>query len=473
MFKQYINGKTVDGQGCEIQVINPATEEIAGVLNGASGEQAVEAIKSADEAFKSWSALSLNQRKLWITKLADSLENEKEKILDLLIAETGKPIDNALYDFNMLVECLRYFPEEAKRLCGSVIPDYDNSFRNIIIRQPLGVVAGYLAWNFPLLNIGYKLGPVLASGCTCILKPSGKTPLATLYIGEVAERIGFPGGVFNILAGSTGEIAGVINKSNIIKMITLIGSSNSGRGIIKESSNSIKRYSLELGGNAPAIVMHDADVEEAARSLTGLKFTNAGQVCVSPNRVFVHEKVYDRFLFAVKKYAQRIKLGSGREDRAQMGPVISNESMQRILKLIEEAVDAGARLIYGGHRPDGMPKGFYLLPTILDGVTKDMGVYKDEIFGPVMPLIKFTDMDDIIKEANNTEYGLASYLFTTDIANAFRISEGLQYGTVCVNEPLYACNLPHGGIKESGTGKDCSVYSLEEYYYIKRISIKI
>jgi succinate-semialdehyde dehydrogenase / glutarate-semialdehyde dehydrogenase len=472
MFKHYIGGKTIEGKGMPVRVINPATEDISGEFLASDASLAKEALLSAQKAFPVWSGMTLNERSAWICKLKNAILEKKEEILNILMSETGKPLGNADYDFGMLIQCLEYYPEEAKRLTGKIIEDYSNSFRNLIIHQPLGVVVGYLAWNFPLLNVGYKLGPALASGCTCILKPSTKTPLATMKIGEVAEKIGFPSGVFNIIAGSHGEISKVLSKSDIPKMITLIGSSRAGREIVTESSNSIKRYSLELGGNAPAIVMPDADIDRAAYYICDIKYGNAGQICVNVNRVFVHESVHKEFIDNVKKYSEAVKLGWGREDGAMMGPMISKADQERMGALVQDAVSKGAKVICGGTAAD-KPKGNYFMPTVLDGVTPQMRVYKEEIFGPIMPVLTYKDGDDIIGMANDTEYGLASYLFTKDYKNVFEIGEGLDFGTVCVNEPFFAINLPHGGLKESGVGKDCSSYSLEEYYFIKRISIKM
>ena len=472
MYKNYINGGLAEGLGGRQDIINPATEKTAGSLLKANAAQAEEALRAAENAFKSWSRLSLNQRGSWMLKLADAAENEKEKVLDILMSETGKPLDNAAYDFNMLIDCLRYYIEEAKRLNGAIIPDYDDNFRNMVIRQPLGVVVGYLAWNFPLLNLGYKLGPVLASGCTCVLKPSSATPLATMYIGEIAQKIGFPAGVFNILAGPAAELSEAMNGSGIPRMITLIGSTQTGKTIIKQSADTIKRYSLELGGNAPAIIMEDYDAADAAKKLVDLKFGNCGQVCVSPNRVFVHENIYDSFIESVLKYTSNITLGWGREKGAVMGPMISGEFRDRMTELVKDAERNGGKILCGGKIPGGKKEGFYFMPTVIGGVTESMRVYKEEIFGPIMPCLTFSSTEEVIARANDTEYGLASYLFTNDINKAFTVAEGLEFGTVCVNEPFYAYNLPHGGIKESGVGKDCSSYSLEEYYYLKRISIK-
>ena len=467
MIKQYINGRTITGNGGSIQVINPATEEIAGVVSCVDTEQVSDALEAAEAAFKKWSSLSHAERGKWILKLRDAIAAERETMLQLLMSETGKPLNNAAYDYEMLIDCLGYFHEEAKRLTGTIIDDLENKFRNLVIRQPLGVVVGYLAWNFPLLNVGYKLGPALASGCTCILKPSSRTPLATLYIGEVAEKIGFPAGVINILAGSGKEVAKVLNESSIPKMLTLIGSYLTGRSIIAQSATSIKHFSLELGGNAPAIVMPDADIEAAAKLIVSLKFSNTGQVCVSPNRVFVHENIHDDFIEYARHYTEAIKLGWGMEPAADMGPMISGEDRNRVKSLVSEA------LVCGGKAPQDKPKGYYFLPTLLDHASMDMRVCREEIFGPVMPVLTFKNRDEVIAEANNTEYGLAAYLFTGNIKDVFYISERLEFGSISINEPFYAVNLPHGGVKESGIGKDCSIYSLEEYYYLKRISIKI
>jgi len=472
MFKQYINGKIIEGLSGEQSIINPATEKVAGTLRKASAAQAAEALLAARAAFKAWSKLSLNERGAWMLKLADAIEAEKETVLDILMSETGKPLDNADYDFNMVLDCLRYYIEEAKRLSDTIIPDYGGNFRNLVIRQPLGVVVGYLAWNFPLLNLGYKLGPALASGCTCVIKPSSRTPLATLYIGEIAAKIGFPAGVINIVAGAASEISETLNTSVIPKMITLIGSSQTGRDIIKQSATSVKHYSLELGGNAPAIVMPDYDPDDAAMMLVGLKFGNCGQVCVSPNRVFIHKDIYGEFIKAAVKYASEITLGWGREANAGMGPMIDGGDRERVIGLIADAVQKGAKVLCGGKIPEDKKAGFYFPPTVIGGVTPDMRVYREEIFGPVMPCMTFETAEEVLAAANDTEYGLASYLFTNDLNAAFDIAEGLEFGSVCVNEPYYNYNLPHGGTKESGIGKDCSTYSLEEYYYLKRISIR-
>ncbi len=339
----------------------------------------------------------------------------------------------------------------------------------MVSHVPLGVVVVYLAWNFPILNLGYKLGPILASGCTCILKPSSVTPLTSLKIGEIAQKY-FPAGVVNIISGSARVVSPVLSTSPIPKMMTMIGSSNAGKQVIKDSAEYLRHYSLELGGNAPFVVMPDADIKKAAFFACDLKYGNAGQICVSPNRVYIHEAVLDAFVAEVKATVDSIKLEVGDDsEQMLMGPISSEEAANQMVDFTNDAVEKGAKLVAGGSRTG---VGYFFQPTMLVGVTPEMRVYKEEVFGPIMSIIPFNDEDDIVAMANDTEYGLAAYVFTNDLSKALYLSENILAGSVSVNEPLYDYNLPHGGLKESGVGKDCSTYSLEEYYYIKRVSIK-
>ncbi len=473
-FGNYIDGVVVEGKSNLIEVVDPSNEDTIASFRGVDREQTEAALKAAETAFKTWGKMSINQRIVWINKLADALEEEQEEIIKLLSMESGKMPGAAGWGFSMLIKCLKYFPEELKRLNGSIITDYDNSFIHQIIREPIGVVVGYLAWNFPLLNLGYKLGPVLASGCTCVLKPSSMTPLATLYVGEVAARIGFPKGVINIIAGSGKEVGSVLNSSKIPKMLTLIGSTDTGKELIAQSATSVKHFSLELGGNAPAIVTANADTEAAAGHICGLKFSNCGQICVSPNRIYVHKSVHKKFMkYAVELASKYIP--SSRDltgDSQPITPMISKKTKERMFELIEDARKKGGKIVYGGKAFDGCDKGYYLMPTIIDNADMSMKCCNDEIFGPIMPVIVYDDTDEMLESANNTEYGLASYVFSDNLSEVTRISNELNFGTVCVNQVVFDVYLPHGGFKNSGIGKDCSIYSLEEYLNIKRISIK-
>lgn len=467
VFKSYINGAFVNGNNGVMDVINPGNEELAGQVSLIDETQATEALIAAQEGFKTWSALSLNERQVWMEKLSAGIEGKKDEFLELLMLETGKLYSAALGDYQMLIDCLTFFIEEAKRMEDEIIPDPSGETTSIITREPLGVVVAYLAWNFPLLNVGYKLGPVLASGCSCILSPSNSTPLATLKIAEVLDEINFPKGVINIVQGDITKISHVFNSSDIPQLITLIGSTATGKKVIGDSLTTIKRFSLELGGNAPALVLKDYDEEKAAETLTNLKFGNCGQVCVSPNRVYVHRDQYKGFLTKAKEIAKSLVPGTS------IGPLITPGSRQRMLEIIDDALLKGARIITGGKVPGKNKKGYYLEPTIISNVTPEMRCYREEIFGPIMPVIKYDDSTDLIEAGNDTEYGLVGYIFSNNAVEIKRLAKGLQFGTICVNKPKFSVELPHGGIKESGIGKDCSKYSLEEYYYIKRISLTL
>ena len=471
-YSMLINGKQITTDA-SFPVTNPATDEIIGYAPEVDPSSIELALSSADTAFKIWSRMPLAERTKLIQRYADLLEENRDEITDLLIAETGKPFDNADYDFGMLTTCLRFFCEEAARIDQQVIPDPDGRFLNYTLRQPLGVVVGYLAWNFPLLNFGYKLGPVLASGCTAIIKPSQLTPLASLRCAELLVDAGIPAGVVNVISGTDYDVTNPLLTSDVPALFTMIGSTRAGVGAMKSSLTNLKHFSVELGGNAPVVVYDDADVTAAAQSVVNLKFANSGQVCVSPNRCFVHESVYDQFIAAAQDHAAGITLGAGRGEGRLMGPMLTQKDRDRVLDLIKAAVDDGAEVVCGGKIPEAMKTGYYLEPTILRDVSPTMQLSCDEIFGPVLPIIKFSDGDDEIAMANNTEYGLAAYVYTTSLTRGLRAANEIDAGSVCVNEVHYAVQLPHGGLKQSGVGKDCSRYSLQEYLTLKRVSVLV
>ena len=439
MFKQLIAGELVEGDGKPLEVINPTTGKVLEVIPTATEEQTQKALESAQKAFESWSKKSIAEREVYIQKLVNVLDEEKEKIVSCLISETGKAADVASYDFDMLPDCLKYYNEEVKRLNGEIVPDYDNQHINMLIRKPLGVVVCHLAWNFPLLNVGYKLGPILASGCTCVIKPSSDTPLATMLVGEAVKKAGIPDGVVNIVVGSGAVVSKVMNESTIPSMVTMIGSTGTGKKLVEQSSTSIK---------------------------------NTGQVCVAPNRIFVHESVLDEFMAGVNSFMDEIKLGSGNDEGKHLvGPLVNEKALHNMESLVEDAVSKGAKIYRGGKRAER--EGFFYEPTVLVNVDKTMRVYQEEIFGPIMPIYSFNDEADIVAMANDTEYGLAAYVYTKDLSMAMKLSQEIDAGSVCVNEPFYAYQLPHGGCKQSGIGKDCSRIGLEEYYTVQRISIKL
>ena len=442
-----------------IDVLNPRTEALIGQVFEGSVEQMDDALLAAKEGFSRWSKMSAAQRKTRILRYADLLEQHRERLVELLMQETGKPRENAEYDFGMLTTCLRFFVEEAERIDQPVLHDPDGRFLHYVQRQPLGVTVGFLAWNFPLLNLGYKLGPVLASGCSCILKPSELTPLATLEAVYLAAEAGIPDGVINLVTCSDYSITNRLLESPVPAMVTMIGSTRGGLEVMGASCTTIKHFSVELGGNSPVLVYDDADVQMAAEKVIGLKFVNTGQVCVSPNRCYVHTSIYDAFVEAAAACAAGV----------DMGPMITAKARDQVLEKVDEAVQAGATLVCGGSCVDGA--GYFMEPTILRDVDARMRVACEEVFGPVLSILPFTDADDEIALANETSCGLAAYVFTKGLSRGLRAAEGIEAGSVCVNEPHYGVQLPHGGVKQSGVGKDCSRYSLEEYLTLKRVSV--
>lgn len=468
-FHSYVDGDLLESPEV-VHIVNPATEEPCGAYSSYTADMLDRALHAADEAFKTWSRTPLAERIAWMKKLSVALEARREEIIALLVAETGKPQSNAEYDYGMLPTCVEFFASEVQRLRGETIPDASGQYTHELVRHPVGVVVGLLAWNFPLLNLGYKLGPVLASGCTCILKPSSTTPLATALVGEVLREISFPRGVVNIVLGSDREVAKRLLTSPIPAMVTMIGSTEAGCELIRNSATRIKRYSLELGGNAPVIVYDDFDPCLAAERTVGLKLANSGQVCVSPNRCFVHRSVIDSFCDRAVSLMQSYRYGSGPGPEPRIGPMMTGRHLEGVLAKVQAARAQGARVLTGGGRPpkEQCPRGFYMQPTLVL-CDRTIDLCREEIFGPVLPVIPFDDGDDIIAWANDCPYGLASYVFTNDLRRAQACSERLEYGSICINEPYYSVELPHGGLKQSGIGKDCSYLSLEEYFTVKRV----
>jgi succinate-semialdehyde dehydrogenase / glutarate-semialdehyde dehydrogenase len=474
-YKQlYIDGDLRDSSnGAKHQVICPGTEEPVAEIAWATRQDAEAALASAGSAFDSWSKTSLKDRAGWMGLLRQAVIKKEEMLRLSVMYEMGKPWEATAEDYQTVVDALEWYAEEMKHTRDVILPDVENTHRHQIISQPVGVVVAFLAWNFPLLNVGFKLGPALASGCTIILKPSSSSPLSAYALGEICKEVDLPKGVVSILCGPADEVATTLSSSPIPRLVTLIGSSETGRKLVAQSATSIKRMSMELGGNAPVLVFPDADLEAAAREVAALKFGNCGQICVSPNRIFVHHDVFERFEHLLRQQACQVKVGFGRESNPTMGPMIDAKARGRLHRLVLDALHDGAKLVCGGEMPSQERKGFFYPPTILRDVRPNMRIAREEIFGPVVPLIEFTDEESVIREANNTEYGLAAYAYTPDNSRAQRLGELLEFGEVMINGFKYAIYLPHGGIKESGIGKDCSHLALDDYLIKKRITVRL
>ena len=474
MYKQYINGKLVDGNGKKLDVYNPATDELIDTVGCATVQQTEDALKAAEEAFKTWSVTSVNERAAWLYKLKEACTKERDKLIDLVSAESGRPYPAACADVDWLLTSLSYYAEEVKRMEGEVLPPLHVAGKlnyQVITRQPIGVSVGHLAWNYPLGNASVKLAPAIAAGCTCIIKPSSETPLATLYIGVIAERIGFPKGVLNILAGPSSEVAKTLNESKIPRMISLIGSYETGLKILEQSTNTLKKYSMELGGNAPVVVMPDADLDETAANIVAKKVGFAGQTCVNYNRIYIHESIYETMCEKIAKELSKVKLGKYKDEGYVMGPLINHEARDRMLDLIEDAKNQGATLVMGGEVPEEFKIGSYMTPALLRDVKDTMRVSNEEIFGPIIPIQPFSTLEEAIEKSNETIFGLSAYFFGHNTKEMSQYFEGVRAGEIFINGGIGSEFAPHAGAKQSGIGCDKSKHSLEEYYDIKFLSM--
>ncbi|TMU57322.1 NAD-dependent succinate-semialdehyde dehydrogenase [Flagellimonas algicola] len=472
--KLYIGGKLVDAvSGKRQPVICPADNEEVAEIAWAGSKDAGLALEAAQKGFEYWSKLSLAQRTEWMTKLRSAILDKEDKLRKAMVYEMGKTYTGAWEDIEAVINALEWYPSAMKNLRDEQIPDYENTHTHRMVHQPAGVAVAYLAWNFPLLNIGFKLGPALASGCSLIIKPSEYSPLSAYLIGEILHDIDFPAGVVNILCGPPDEVATTMTKSRIPAVLTMIGSTATGKKVIADSTTSIKKLGMELGGNAPFIVFEDADIEKALDLGIALKYGNNGQICVAANRIFVHKNIYAKFLGAYIERASKLKLGHGPDADADMGPMVSRKDRDRMFDLIEDAIGKGATLEYGGNIPEGKEKGNWMQPTVLSGMTPEMHVFRKETFGPIASLMPFETDDEVLNLSNDTEYGLASYIFTNDHKRIERFSRDLQFGEIQINGVKYSIYLPHGGIKNSGIGHDCSHLALDDYLVKKRISMAL
>jgi succinate-semialdehyde dehydrogenase/glutarate-semialdehyde dehydrogenase len=467
----YLDGQLREAaSGARRDVLCPGTGEVIATIAWAGRADAEAALAAADRGFKLWSKTPLAKRLPVIRRLRDLVQRDADKLREAVMFEHGKTWEQAEEDVTSLLNALHFYPEEMQRMRGEILPDADGTHEHKLVYEPLGVTVAYLAWNFPLLNLAFKLGPALASGCSVIIRPSTETPVSALMVGALCAEAGVPAGVVNILAGPSSDLGTTLSASPIPRLLALIGSTDTGRRIVEQGNTTIKRHAFELGGNAPALVFADADLDLAAGLVAALKFSNTGQICVTPNRVLVQREVFDAFAARVVGQARQVKVGHGRNSGATMGPLVSAAARDRIESWVNEAVAQGAKVLHGGKRPAALPKGYYYEPTVLKDVTPAMRLCCDEIFGPVVSLLPFTGEADALAQANATDAGLSSFLFTRDHARVLRVSAALEFGEVMVNGVKYHIDLPHGGVKQSGIGHDCSHLSLHDYLTIKRIT---
>ena len=468
--KMYIGGKLTDGKAA-IDVINPANDLVAGTVAVAGPGDVDNALQAARDAFPIWSKTPLAERQAWMSKLRDEVIRHEEHLRDCIHQEMGKPWGATGEDFDSLKNALHYYSEEIMRVQDEILPDREGTHSHRLKREPIGVVAAFIAWNFPLLNLAFKIAPAMATGCPIIIRPSEATPISAYAVGELCAQIGLPDGVVQILCTDSHKTADIISSSEVPALVTLIGSTRTGRHIMKTGATTIKRYSMELGGNAPVLVFEDADLDLAADIVCAVKFNNAGQICVSPNRVFVQSSIAEAFAEKVTERAKDTPVGFDRNADIVTGPMIDQRAWTRVKALIDDAIANGAGLLAGGDRPMGLKQGHFLAPTVLKGVTDNMQIYQSEIFGPVVSLVAFDDADDVLRQANDCDDGgLVAYIFTRNLARAGKYAAGLRYGEIQINGVKYGIDLPHGGIGQSGIGHDCSRLALDDYLIIKRIT---
>src|SRR5579859_7298111 len=467
----YVDGQWIQASsGQTIKVDNPATKEIIGNVPKLSGAETRRAIEAANSAFPSWSKKTAKERAAVLRRWFDLMMANQEDLARLMTIEQGKPLAESRGEVAYAAAFLEWFGEEAKRIYGDTIPQHQADKRIVVIKQPIGVVACITPWNFPLAMITRKAGPAIGAGCTVVLKPAGQTPYSALALAELAERAGVPKGVFNVITGSAKEIGGELTSNPIVKKLSFTGSTEVGKVLMEQCASTIKKLSLELGGNAPFIVFDDADLDAAVEGAVASKYRNTGQTCVCTNRVLVQEKVYDAFAEKLAKAVRALKPASGLDPGATQGPLIDDAAVAKVESHIQDATSKGAKILVGGKRH--ALGGRFFEPTILTDVTPAMAVAKEETFGPVAPLFHFKSEAEVVAMANDTEFGLAAYFYGKDIARVWRVAEALEYGIVGINTGIISTEVaPFGGVKESGLGREGSKYGIEEFLEIKYLCI--
>ena len=463
----YVDGKWIDADSGETQpVVDPATARTVAEIAKCGTDETRRAIEAAGSALVSWRRTTAKERAVILRKWFSLMMEAQEDLAQILTAEQGKPLAEARGEIAYGANYLDWFSEEAKRIYGDTIPQPSNDKRIVVIKQPVGVVACITPWNFPNAMLTRKIAPALAAGCTVVCKPANETPLSALAIVELAERAGVPAGVINIVAGITREIGAELTSNPIVRKLTFTGSTEVGKMLIEQCAATVKRTSMELGGNAPFIVFDDADIDEAVKGAIICKFRNAGQTCVCANRILVQEGVYDKFTEKLQAATAELKLGNGADDGVMVGPLINEGAANDVLEIVEDAVAKGANVVAGG---GGSELGScFFEPTVLTNVSDDMRVFREEIFGPVAPLFKFKTEEEAIAMGNDTEFGLACYFYSRDVGRIWRVAEGLEYGIVGINEGIISNEMaPFGGVKQSGQGREGSKYGLDDYLEIK------
>lgn len=468
----YINGCWVEATtGASHEVLNPATQEKLGTVPEMGADETRQAINAAAAAFPTWAAKTAKERAGLLRRWYDLILAHQDDLATLMTAEQGKPLAEAKGEIVYAASFIEWFAEEGKRLYGDVIPAHQADKRILVMRQPVGVVAAITPWNFPAAMITRKAGPALAAGCTFVCKPAIQTPYSALALAELAARAGIPAGVFNIVTGSDAvSIGGEMTSNPIVRKVTFTGSTAVGKKLMAQCAGTLKKLSLELGGNAPFIVFEDADLDAAVVGAIASKYRNTGQTCVCANRIFVQNSVYEAFTQKLVEAVTKLQVGDGLQGPTDQGPLIDEKALAKVEQHIADAVANGAQVVYGGHRH--ALGGTFFQPTVVTDVTSDMLMAREETFGPVAPLFRFETEADAIRMANDTEFGLAAYFYTKDLARSWRVAEALEYGIVGLNTGIISTEVaPFGGVKESGIGREGSKYGILDYTELKYLCV--
>jgi len=470
----YINGQWTTAQnGAMMDVVNPANGSIITSVPDMAAEDAEAAVLAADKALVTWRKTTAKQRSILLRAWFNLIVENAEDLARLLTSEQGKPYKEAYGEVMYGASFVEWFAEEGKRTYGDNIPAPMPGNRYMTIKQPVGVVTAITPWNFPVAMITRKVAPALAAGCTVIVKPGEDTPLCALAMAKLAEQAGIPEGVINVVTTKQPAVVGeVLCTHPLVRKVSFTGSTAVGKHILAQAAGTVKKVSMELGGNAPFIVFDDADIDKAVQGALISKYRNAGQTCVCTNRLYLHDAIYDKFIAKFTAAVSELRLGCGLEDGTEIGPLINKKAIDKVSGIVAHALTQGAELHLGGHAAS--QGELYYQPTILTNVNEDMDIAHQELFGPVTTVFRFTDEDDVVARANNTPYGLAAYFYSRDNSRIWRVGEALEYGIVGINEGIISTEVaPFGGIKESGGGREGSKYGIEDYLEIKYLCLGI
>jgi succinate-semialdehyde dehydrogenase/glutarate-semialdehyde dehydrogenase len=469
----YIDGAWCDATGRKtLAVINPADESVVAEVAYGGPDEAERAVSAAARAFPEWRAASVYDRARVLKKTADLMRERADRIARTLTLEQGKPLAEARTEVLHAADTFEWFAEEGKRAYGRIIPAANVAKRHSAIKHPVGVVATITPWNFPAALPSRKIAPALAAGCTVVSRPADQTPLTLIEMFTCLADAGVPRGVANLVIGPSRTVADIFFKHPAVRKLSFTGSTEVGKELIRRSADQVKRISLELGGHAPLIVFPDADIEQVAQAAVIGKFRNNGQVCIAPSRFYLHEKIAEDFTEAAVELTRKLKVGNGLEPGVQVGPMFEARALEKTADLVEDARSKGGNILTGGGRSTRFDKGFWFEPTVLRQVNGTMKLMTEEPFAPVMPLLDFSKLDEVIAAANNTPYGLAAYVFTNDLTVATRMAEGLEAGIIGINDPVPATpQCPFGGMKESGLGRELGIEGLDAYLETKYVSI--